>query len=85
MQGETNRVIGQHQLNRESSRSHSVFIAHTTCVHEGAGGTAMVSTAGSISCTTLAAAVAEAAQPEAHTLLSTNVGFKSLDPICLQS
>jgi hypothetical protein len=43
MQGETNRVIGQHQLNRESSRSHSVFIAHTTCVHKGAAGTATVS------------------------------------------
>lgn len=24
-QGETNRVIGEHQLNRESSRSHSIF------------------------------------------------------------
>ncbi|GFH20756.1 kinesin-like protein [Haematococcus lacustris] len=24
--GETNRVIGEHQLNRESSRSHSLFI-----------------------------------------------------------
>lgn len=45
LQGETNRVIGQHQLNRESSRSHSVFIAHTTCVHEGGDGTATVGTA----------------------------------------
>lgn len=25
LQGETNRVIGEHQLNRESSRSHSIF------------------------------------------------------------
>lgn len=25
VQGETNRVIGEHQLNRESSRSHSIF------------------------------------------------------------
>eukprot|EP00955_Chlamydomonas_euryale_P114974 366319-Chlamydomonas_euryale.AAC.14 len=24
-QGESNRVIGEHQLNRESSRSHSIF------------------------------------------------------------
>lgn len=24
-EGETNRVIGEHQLNRESSRSHSIF------------------------------------------------------------
>lgn len=29
-EGETNRVIGQHQLNRESSRSHSIF---TLSVH----------------------------------------------------
>lgn len=41
-QGEANRVIGQHQLNRESSRSHSVFMAHTTCVQEGGDGTATV-------------------------------------------
>ena len=27
-QGETNRVIGEHQLNRESSRSHSIFTIH---------------------------------------------------------
>jgi kinesin family protein 6/9 len=43
VQGETNRVIGEHQLNRESSRSHSVFVAHSTCVHEGGDGTATVS------------------------------------------
>eukprot|EP00879_Flechtneria_rotunda_P032448 GHRR01035655.1.p1 GENE.GHRR01035655.1~~GHRR01035655.1.p1 ORF type:complete len:172 (+),score=52.60 GHRR01035655.1:750-1265(+) len=42
-EGETNRVIGQHQLNRESSRSHSVFSLHLTVIREGAEGSTMVS------------------------------------------
>eukprot|EP00775_Hariotina_reticulata_P001708 gene1708-2053_t len=34
-EGETNRVIGEHQLNRESSRSHSIFMLQLVLVKEG--------------------------------------------------
>lgn len=41
-QGETNRVIGEHQLNRASSRSHCIFCLELQLVPEGGTGQALV-------------------------------------------
>jgi kinesin family protein 6/9 len=41
-QGETNRVIGEHQLNRASSRSHCIFCLELQLVPEGGNGQALV-------------------------------------------
>lgn len=43
VQGETNRVIGEHQLNRESSRSHSIFTISLEMKMPGEAGDVVVS------------------------------------------
>jgi hypothetical protein len=42
-QGESNRVVGEHQLNRQSSRSHSIFMLNVTTTPEGGEGRSLVS------------------------------------------
>ncbi|WIA42242.1 hypothetical protein OEZ86_008259 [Tetradesmus obliquus] len=42
-EGESNRVIGEHQLNKQSSRSHSIFMLSITTTPEGGDGRSLAS------------------------------------------